>query len=157
VPRTEFSPQLICACAAARVTARALTQLYDARLRDSGVETSQFSLLSLLDKRPGCSQAAIGRLLAMDKTTISRNFKLLGQKGWIEPAPGSDTRERGFRLTPTGRERLAAARPLWKSAQGDLRSKMSGEEWTSMLNFFGRVRQAAGAARSEVTKTGATS
>jgi len=156
VPKTEISPQLVCACAAARVTARALTQLYDARLRDSGVETSQFSLLSILNKKPGRSQAGIGRLLAMDKTTVSRNFKSLSQKGWIEPSPGTDTRERGFRLTRAGRGRLAAARPLWKDAQKDLRLKMSADEWASMLSIFGMVRQAAIAARSGTTRKGAT-
>ena len=90
----------------------------------------------------------------MDKTTVSRNLKLLSQKGWIEPSCGSDTRERGFRLTETGRKRLAAARPLWEAAQEDLRSKMSGGQWTSMLKVFGMVRQAAGAARKGTEETG---
>ncbi len=152
--KTELSPQFVCACAAARVTARALTQLYDERLRASGVEASQFGLLSILNRQPGCSQASLARLLAMDKTTVSRNLKLLSQKGWIEPSSGRDTRERGFRLTKTGRKRLAAARPLWEAAQEDLQSKMSGGQWASMLRVFGIVRQAAGAVRKGTEETG---
>ncbi len=147
---SEALPQLVCACATARLTARAITQLYDSRLRASGVEASQFGLLSILNKRPGCSQAAVGRFLSMDKTTVSRNFKVLKQKGWIEPFAGKDSREHSFRLTPLGRERLEAARPLWKAAQEQLRSKMSAEEWESMWNVLGTVRKAAQAARQNL-------
>jgi DNA-binding MarR family transcriptional regulator len=142
-------PDLMCACGAARRAARALTQLYDSQLRSSGVEVSQLGLLSILDSRPGSSQAAVGRMFGMDKTTLSRNFKLLKRKGWVEPATGKDERERGFRLTPAGRERLRAARPLWKKAQEQLRSAMSAGEWETMWKVLRVTTQAAYKARQD--------
>ena len=66
-----------CACATARRAARALTQLYDGHLRASEIEATQFSLLALLSSLGPCHQAVIGERFALDKTTLSRNLKLL--------------------------------------------------------------------------------
>ena len=52
-----------------------LTQLYDSRLRDTGMEAPQFALMMTLDKQGPCSQGALGRRYALDKTTVSRNLK----------------------------------------------------------------------------------
>jgi DNA-binding MarR family transcriptional regulator len=124
-----------------------VTQLYDRRLHGAGIEASQFALLSVLDRMPGCSQAVQGRLLAMDKTTLSRNFKLLRRRGWIEPSPGKDERERGFRLTRAGRERLEAAKPLWKAVQERLQLIMGPRQWETSFKTLRALTQAAYAAR----------
>jgi DNA-binding MarR family transcriptional regulator len=92
---------------------------------------------------PGSSQAVQGRWLAMDKTTLSRNFKLLRQRGWIEPVPGKDERERGFRLTRAGRQRLEAAKPLWNSAQERLQSILGPREWQAVFKAMRALTQAA--------------
>ncbi len=143
MPKADVLPDLPCACATARRAARAVTQLYDRHLRDAGIEASQFALLLLLDKMPGSSQAVQGRWLAMDKTTLSRNFKLLKQRGWIEPSPGKDERERGFRMTRAGRERLEAAKPLWKGAQEQLQSIVGPRAWETTLQTLRALTQAA--------------
>jgi len=132
-----------CACATARQVARALTQLYDSRLRDTGVEAPQFALLMTLDKAGPCSQAVIGRRYALDKTTVSRNLRLLERNGWIRSSAGADKRERRFALTPAGRTRLAAARPEWMKAQTELRSRMGAGAWTAMFQAFGAAARAA--------------
>jgi len=112
-------------------------------MRSAQIEASQFALLTVLDKQPGCNQEVIGRMLAFDKTTLSRNLKLLQRKGWIEPSPAEDRRVRGFRVTTSGRERLDAAKSGWSKAQEQLRSKMGAGEWESMWKAFRAVTQAA--------------
>ena len=141
---TEFS----CACATARQVSRVLTQLYDSRLRGTGIEAPQFALLLTLDKQGPCSQAALGRRYAIDKTTVSRNLKLLERNGWIESPPANDTRERRFTLTAAGRKRLVAAKPEWKKAQEQLRSGMTAAQWDAMWRVFRIVTSAAQTARS---------
>src|SRR5712692_345559 len=94
---------LPCACAAARRVARTLTQMYDGWLRSSEIEGPQFALLAILDRHGPCTQTTVGRLFALDKTTLSRNLKLLKRQGWIHVAPGEDARERHVSLTPIGR------------------------------------------------------
>ena len=143
----EVLPDLPCACATTRRAARAITQLYDRRLHQAGIEAAQFGLLAVLDRMPGTSQTVQGKLLAMDKTTLSRNFKLLKQRGWIELSPGKDDRERRYRLTRAGRERLQAAKPLWKAAQDRLQSIVGPRAWQTTLATLRALTQAATNAR----------
>ena len=74
---------LPCACATARQVARVITQFYDSRLRETGMEAPQFALLMTLHKQGPGSQAGLGRRYALDKTTVSRNLKWLEKQGWI--------------------------------------------------------------------------
>jgi DNA-binding MarR family transcriptional regulator len=134
---------LPCACATARQLARTLTHLYDARLRGTGVEAPQFTLMLTLEKAGPSSQVDLARRYALDKTTVSRNLRLLERKGWIESAASKDKRKRQFVLTAAGRKRLEAAKPKWKKAQDDLKSTMSAEEWDAMFQVFRNVAQAA--------------
>lgn len=143
---TEPQPALTdlqCACATARQVARVLTQLYDSRLRSSGVEAPQFALLMTLAQQGSCNQVDLGRRYALDKTTVSRNLKLLERNGWIESSIGADRRERQFTLTPKGRKRIAQAKPAWKKAQNQLQAGMTAAEWDAMFTTFRTVTRAA--------------
>jgi DNA-binding MarR family transcriptional regulator len=135
-------PELGCVCATVRRTARLVTQVYDAELRGL-VDAPQFALLSALDRKPGCPQAALGRILGLDKTTLSRNLRILERNGWIEPAPAGDLRERGFVLSADGKRLLTAARPRWTRAQERLRSAMTPQQWDALWGAFRAVTEAA--------------
>lgn len=134
---------LPCACATTRRAARAVTQLYDSHLRPNDIEATQFALLSVLESQEPCSQASISPLLALDKTTLSRNLKLLKNKGWIEAASAHDRRERRFILSAAGKKRLAQAKPAWRRAQEQLRSSMTAKQWDAMWKAFRAVTEAA--------------
>ena len=139
-------PEDACACATSRHIARLLTQLYDHFLRKAGVEAPQFALMVAIDKEERSPQSAIGLQCAMDRTTVSRNLKLLERKGWITSTRGRDRRERHVMLTRAGRKRLAAGRPEWRKAQNYLRGVMTGEEWTGMFHALQVAMDAAQAA-----------
>ena len=140
----------LCACATTRHIARLLTQLYDHFLRKAGVEAPQFALMVAIDKAERSHQSAIGRQCAMDRTTVSRNLKLLERKGWITSTRGRDRRERHVMLTRSGRKRLAAGRPEWRKAQNYLRGVMTGEEWTGMFHALHIAMGAAQAAHRKL-------
>lgn len=142
-PAPAALTDLACACATARQVARVLTQLYDSRLRGTGIEAPQFALMMTLSKQGPCSQIALGRRYALDKTTVSRNLKWLEGQGWIASSEGSDRRERLFALTPAGRKQLAAALPAWKTAQAHLRAGMTARQWDAMFQTFATVTHAA--------------
>lgn len=124
--------ELPCALAATRRTARLMTQFYDACLAEVGIEAAQFALLMALDAAQDAGQAALAQMLGMDKTTLSRNLKLLRDKGWVESAPGEDARRRNVSLTAEGKARLREARPAWRKAGDELRKGMTEREWTAM-------------------------
>src|SRR5262245_24027178 len=104
----------------------------------------------MLDRLGECSQAEMGARFDLDKTTLSRNMKLLNERGWIEFAAGSDARERRVRLTPDGRKRLATARPAWREAQEQLRSALRDHDLESVLRSFDAITQAARHAKRAV-------
>ena len=127
----------------ARQAARVLTQLYDSRLREAGIEAPQFGLLTTLESHGACSQIDLGRRYAFDKTTVSRNLKLLQQKGWIESRLSSDKRERQFILTEAGSEMMKAAKPRWKRVQDELRKAVTEQQWEAMFDVLSTITKAA--------------
>ena len=130
-----------CACASARRLARTLTQLYDRRLRRADLEAPQFAVLATLQHGP-TSQVALGRRHALDKTTVSRNLRVLMRKGWVALVDSDDRRERQVALTPAGEVRLAKARVEWQHAQAELQSAMTGAQWRAMFATFRAVTRA---------------
>ena len=137
----DWLMDLPCACATARQAARVLTQLYDSRLQSTDLEAPQFALMMTLEQQGPCGPVDLGRRYALDKTTVSRNLKLLERKGWIESSAAKDKRKREFVLTAAGRKQLEAAKPHWKKAQNQLRAGMSAEQWDEMFRVFRMVTQ----------------
>jgi DNA-binding MarR family transcriptional regulator len=141
-------PDLNCACASLRRAARLVTQLYSHEMGAS-IEPSQFALLSALSRQPGASQTPLGRALGLDKTTMSRNLRVMQKNGWIEPAFSGDKRQRGHRLTISGEQILAKTKPGWLRAQAKLRAAFDPGDWENSLKTFDRTAEAAMAAQQE--------
>jgi DNA-binding MarR family transcriptional regulator len=106
-----------CHCLAARRHARALTRLYEGKLRPHGLRATQFSVLVAL---AAAGPAPVGRLaaaLGLERTTLTRGAALMERNGWVDARTSADGRERLLRLTPAGRRKLEAAYPAWQAAQ----------------------------------------
>jgi DNA-binding MarR family transcriptional regulator len=108
---------LPCACANLRRAARGVSRFYNRALRSQNIEITQFTLLMTLDRAGEVSQGKLGRLLAMDSTTLTRVLALLTKKGWIKEKEGVDRRFRMIQLTSAGRAKLGQSMPHWKKAQ----------------------------------------
>src|SRR5262245_14652481 len=93
-------PTLGCACATLRRAARAVTQLYESSLRETGFKPTQFTLLYVLSGKGEMTQGALGELLALDSTTLTRSLRPLKQSGWVASRAGADRREVHWSLTP---------------------------------------------------------
>ena len=138
-----FSPELPCACANLRRAARAATRMYNRELRSSGLELTQFTLLMALDLTGETTQKALGRVLAMDSTTLTRTLSFLVERGWIGTNPGQDRREKLLILAPAGRRKLQQARPNWARAQKKLRTSLGEETWRQMGQLLSNITTAA--------------
>lgn len=137
-------PILPCACAQLRRAARAVTRMYSRELRASGLEFTQFTLLMALDLTGEITQKGLGRVLAMDSTTLTRTLASLVERGWVKANEGEDRREKRLVLTSVGRRKLEQARPLWERAQGKLREALGEKEWALMSGLLVGVAEAAG-------------
>jgi DNA-binding MarR family transcriptional regulator len=109
-----------CYCTQFRRSARALTRLYDAALKDHGIRITQFSLLRALERLGAATISELAEEIVVDKTTMSRNVKLLSGAGWVTYEATEDLREKRFRLSPAGKEKLKESTESWCVAQGQI-------------------------------------
>lgn len=133
---------LPCFCASFRRSARALTQHYEAALRPSGLRATQFTVLQALSLAGEVSQGALGHVLAMDSTTLTRTLKIMVGRGWIATRPGTDRREKRVRLAKAGEAQLQRALPYWEKVQADLRRQLGSERWDNLLQLTNQVTAA---------------
>src|SRR5580658_5764400 len=133
--------RLPCACANLRRADRAVTQLYDAALRPSGLRATQFTLLQALTLAREISQKQLGELLEIDSTTLTRTLAPLRSKGWLHSAAGADRRELRLSLTAAGKREYNRALPYWERAQNSLRKALGNANWNRLIDAT--VRTAA--------------
>lgn len=136
-------PRLSCMCASVRRASRALTQIYDDALRPAGLRATQFTILQALSLAGELSQGELGRLLAVDSTTLTRVLDILERRGWIAKTQGKDRRERRLRLTKTGTARFERALPHWEQAQRQLQTRVGNERWDEFLKCANEITRVA--------------
>jgi DNA-binding MarR family transcriptional regulator len=108
---------LPCACANIRRLSRLVTRLYDAELRESDLEVTQFGVLSALNRLGRATHGQLARGLGMDSTTMTRVIGVLGRRGWVASESATDRRQRVYAITADGTRQLDLARPGWRRAQ----------------------------------------
>src|SRR5438045_9550803 len=88
-----------CACSSLRRASRAVTQHYEKHFRGSGLRATQFTILATLAQTGPLSISELSDQLGLDRTTLSRNFRLIEDKGWIAALGDDDPRVRKMALT----------------------------------------------------------
>lgn len=127
IPAEELSATRGCHCLAARRRARAITRHYEARLRPLGLRATQFSLLAALAQTGPVRLGRLAELLGLERTTLTRNARLLQEQGWIASVATDDARERAMQITDMGLGRLAQALPVWREAQASLEHDIASQ------------------------------
>jgi DNA-binding MarR family transcriptional regulator len=141
-PVTDFRgslPTLPCACANLRRAARAVTRLYNQQLRSGEIEITQFTILTALDRAGEISQGKLGKLLALDSTTLTRMLALLRKRGWIQEKEGEDRRFQLIRLTSAGRAKLRHSLRHWKRAQDRMQSALGEDTLRQLTSLLAQV------------------
>lgn len=99
---------------------RRIAQHYDAELAEAGLKTTQYSMLSHIEKLGPVRPVDLAASIKMDTSTLTRNLKPLVDAGWVIVAPGVDARSRLVSLTEAGRAKRAEAKRQWRKAQDSL-------------------------------------
>lgn len=133
-----------CVCFNLRKTARLLSQVYDQALKPTGLKVTQFSLMMAVAGQDNITIGKLARPLGMDRTTLSRNARLLEKKGMIVIGEGEDRREQILSLTEKGAGMLREALPIWEGVQRRLTENM-GEN--RLNNLLGDLRELVGKPR----------
>lgn len=130
-------------CGGIRRTARALTQMYEESLRPLELRATQLTILQCLARAGEVSQGQLGKMLAMDSTSLTRTLAIMKRAGWVSEQRGEDRRERRIRLSAAGESKLRRALPVWEKVQSRLRGKLGKQEWESLLRVTHHVTEIA--------------
>ena len=122
--QTEFLECDDCLCFAARRAARAITQFYDRQLRETGLRSTQFTLLAFLLNAGTSSVNQAAEYLGMERTTLSRNLEPLLSAGFVRVDSGEDRRVKKIAITIKGKAAAQAALPLWQQAQRAMTARL---------------------------------
>ena len=118
-----------CACMNLRKTTRLIAQFYDQRLQLGGLKNTQFTLLVVLRQHAPVSVTRLAELLGMDRTTLTRNVRVLKKDGLIDERTGEDARVRLLALTAKGETAIREAAPYWRKAQAEFLDKFGEDRW----------------------------
>jgi DNA-binding MarR family transcriptional regulator len=132
-----------CLCAALRQASRAVTRIYDAELRGTGLRSTQHSLLRLLGRVGEVRQGDLGEMAALDETTLTRNLRPLEKSGWVATRAGADRREKLVAITEEGKEKIEQARPAWMRAQERMQRTLPAVTWDSLFAALPNVTNTA--------------
>ena len=103
--------------------------MYDDALRPAGIKTTQFTLLAVVTRNDGATLTELAELLAVDRTTLSRNLGPLERGGLIEVSAEGYRRARSAKITDKGVAAMEKALPLWRSAQKSLKNLLGDDIW----------------------------
>lgn len=131
-----------CLCLNLRMSARALSSLYDEAIRPTGLRGTQFSLLRAIQRLGPTTFQSLAEHLVLDQTTLPRSLRLLEKEGYIRIVPGRDKRERLTSLTPKGEAVLEKALPLWRGVQERLKKKFSQARYERFIADLEEMRAA---------------
>jgi DNA-binding MarR family transcriptional regulator len=132
-----------CASFNFRRTARAVTRLFDLAFQESGIRSTQFTILVGIAKTQPTSISALARLLVIDPTTLTRSLRRLKKDGLLAISDRSTKRQRFLTLTPQGEQRLARSLPPWREAQERFVQALGSEYWINLRRELERLAQVA--------------
>ena len=78
---------------------------------------TQFTLLATLVQTGPIPTTRLADFQGLERTTLTRNLRLLVRDGLVQIDEGEDRRVRKVTITPAGEEAARRAFPFWKKAQ----------------------------------------
>lgn len=78
-------------------------------------------------------------IMAMDRTTLTRNLSPLVKMGLVKVSVGSDRRSRPITVTLKGKSALEKALPYWQEAQSHIVDTVGSEQWDAMMRGLHQI------------------
>jgi DNA-binding MarR family transcriptional regulator len=117
----DFAAEMAQLCLGSRIGRlhRVVARRFELALAPTGLTPPQLEILAALTVVDGAvAPSALARVLAVERSTMSRNLALMRERGWVEPAELSPNgRMKTVAITAVGSEIFANARRAWREAQ----------------------------------------
>ncbi len=131
-----------CTCARIRRVTRTVTRIYDDALKETGIHSSQLTLLTVaaLYGDEGTGLGDLANALGVDRTTLSRSLRPLEKEGYLRVARSPlDQRRWLVILTRAGERAIENAFPSWERAQRSVKAKVGSRELETLHSAFGQL------------------
>ena len=109
-----------CLALRARQLNRLVTRVYEEAVRPHGITAPQLNLLVGIGREGPIQASALGRLLDLEKSTLSRNLARMVDNGWV-----GGTRD--LTLTAAGERLLLKVYASWAEAQSEVQRRLGGK------------------------------
>ncbi len=103
---------------------------FRSKLSEFNITENQMTILFVLNKKGKVEQGKIGQTLVLERSTVSRNIKLLEKQNYVKRT--SDYRPE-IELSKKGNELVQKLIPLWEETMDELISKL-GENGLTFLS-----------------------
>jgi len=120
-----------CYCTTLSRAANAVNTYYDEAFEKFGITSKQYSLLMNLSRLGEANTVELADFVNLERTTLSRNLKVLFAKGWIEDlAQGKVHR---YALTQKGAAMIEQVKPVWETLQTNMELLFGTQEMQDLL------------------------
>ena len=90
------------------------------------------------------TRSEIGRFHHQDRSTLTRNLKIILSEGWAEEDPDQgDGKRKPIVLTQAGKDLLLASAPAWRSAQAKSKAVLGEDGSVAVMSMADRIMQPA--------------
>jgi DNA-binding MarR family transcriptional regulator len=138
-----------CLAYASRRTSRAVTNLFNARMRPVDLNVAQFGLLAAIAKAPGQTLVWIADEMLLDESTMVRNFTVLEKRGLVDAEGGRGRGGKQVSLTPAGHKLHAAGSRIWADTNAELSRALGSKGATAARAALAGLSAAAEKLHSE--------
>jgi len=116
------TPRNACTCGSLRKASRRISQFYDTALAPVGIKSTQYSILSEVDRgslQGSVTMCELAAAMVMDRSTLGHNLKPLERDDLVVLRLSTDDRRKRYvELTKKGKSILQRSRRLWRHAEG---------------------------------------
>ncbi len=133
----------LCACNGLRRATRAVTARYDAAMAASGLKVTQLPILVALGSAGDLSVTTLADALALDRTTLTRNLKVLESRGLVRTSESEeDARVRMVSLTLEGSRVLSGALERWEQMHRAVEERFGRERLIALYDELAALGEA---------------
>ena len=121
---------------------RTVGRRFDQALRPLGLSMAQLELLAWLHMQGGPVRPSdLAEIMAVERSTMSRNLAILERRRWVVTAMTSSTgRSMAVALSPEGREKLREAGQTWAAVQGETEALLGPDAAATITKWVAAVR-----------------
>src|SRR5262245_61156069 len=120
-----------------------LSRTWHGALRTAGINPRQFSMLAVLAREPGISQAALARQVMITAQSAGESLQRLTDSELIARVQTSPGRSAQLQLTEAGRALLVAAYPIVERVNEESFAALSDRERRALMTMLRKLLASA--------------